>query len=108
MRKLDALGHLLLDDEGSSYYERAHDRAKSATMVEVVDLIVKMIEEGRDGPAEYLMRDERVKGLLFHPPAGRTERDRLRKLFREKFRPWTVRLKRSLSGVGTQWYEEDG
>jgi hypothetical protein len=108
MRKLDALGHLLLDDDGSSYYERAHDRAKIETMVEVVDLIVRMIEDGRDGPAEYLMRDERVKTLLFHPPAGRSERDRLRKLFRQKFRPWSVRVSRMLDGLPTQWYEEDG
>lgn len=108
MRKLDALGHLLLDEDGSSHYERAHDRAKIETMVEIVDLIVKMIEEGRDGPSEYLLRDERVKTLLFHPPAGRTERDRLRKLFREKFRPWSVRFRRSFSGLATQWYEEDG
>lgn len=108
MRKLDALGHLLLDDDGSSYYERAHDRAKIETMVQVVDLVARMIEDGRDGPAEYLMRDERVKTLLFHPPAGRSERDRLRKLFREKFRPWSVRLRRSLDGLPTQWYEEDG
>jgi hypothetical protein len=49
-----------------------------------------------------------VKTLLFHPPAGRTERDRLRKLFRERFRPWSVRLSRSFHGIATQWYEEDG
>jgi hypothetical protein len=108
MRRLDAIGHLLLDDDGVTHYEMAHDRAKLETTSEVVEVIARMIEDGHEGPAEFLLRDDRVKSLLFHTPATKSDRDRLRKLFRAKFRPWSVRVRHSLAGLPTQWYEEDG
>jgi hypothetical protein len=106
MRKLDAIAHLLLDDDGVTHYEMAHDRAKLQTTRDVVEVVARMIEDGHEGPAEYLLRDDKMKLLLFHSPATKSDRDRLRKAFREKFRPWSVRVRRSLDGTPTQWYEE--
>src|SRR5262249_49730866 len=51
-KRLDALAHLLLDDDGINWYERGLDRAKHETASEVIEVIERMIEAGRDGPAE--------------------------------------------------------
>jgi hypothetical protein len=106
-KRLDALAHLLLDDDGITWYERGLDRAKRETAAEVQEVILRMIEAGRDGPAEYLMRDERMKALLFHPPVAREDRDKLRRLFRERFRTFGTRVARTFRGDQTHWYDED-
>ncbi len=105
-RRAQALSHLLLGQAGAERADRALREAERATVEEVVRVLEAMIAAGRSGPVEYLLRDARVKALLFRAPQA--YRARLARQFQARFRPLGARLERQVRGDTPRWYEEVG
>lgn len=102
-RRLQALSHLLLDTEGAARSDRALEEARRRAVGRLVGLIEAQIEAGRAGPAEYLLREDRIKAILLQAPQA--HRLRLCQAFRDRFRPWHRRLVDAFVGGPRQWYE---
>lgn len=101
--RVQALSHLLLDAEGVRRADRAVQETKRRTTATIVSVIEAMIEAGRSGPVEYLLRDDAVKEILFKAPQA--YRLRVVRKFRRRFRPFGTRVSLSLSGHSSRWYE---
>lgn len=102
-RRLQALSHLLLDAEGAARSDRELEEARRRAVGRLVSVIEAQIEAGRAGPAEYLLREDRIKAILLQAPQA--HRLRLCQAFRDEFRPWHRRLVDAFAGGPRQWYE---
>lgn len=102
-KKLQALSHLLLDADAAARSDRALEEARRRSVARLVRLIEAMIEADRRGPAEYLLRDDRVKAILFEAPQA--YRLRLCQAFRARYGTWYGGLLAAFGGDPPEWYE---
>lgn len=102
-KKLQALSHLLLDAEAAARSDRALEEARRRSVARLARLIEAMIDADRRGPAEYLLRDDRVKTILFEAPQA--YRLRLCQAFRARYGPWHGGFFAALGGDPPEWYE---
>ncbi len=102
-KKLQALSHLLLDADAAARSDRALEEARRRSVARLTRLIEAMIDADRRGPAEYLLRDERVKTILFEAPQA--YRLRLAQVFRARYGAWHGGLLTAFGGEPPHWYE---
>lgn len=102
-KRLQALSHLLLDAEAAALSDRALEEGKRRGVARLVALIEAMIQAGRQGPVEYLLRDDRVKAVLFQAPQA--YRLRLCQSYRERFGRWRGGPFAAFGGEPPRWYE---
>lgn len=102
-KKLQALSHLLLDADAAAQSDRAVEEARRRSVARLARMIEAMIDADRRGPAEYLLRDERVKAMLFEAPQA--YRLRLCQAFRARYGSWHAGLLAAFGAHPPQWYE---
>ncbi|MCO5170017.1 MAG: hypothetical protein M9894_27090 [Planctomycetes bacterium] len=101
-KRLQALSHLLLDADAAAQSDRAVAEGARRGVARLVALLEAMIDAGRQGPVEYLLRDDQVKAVLFQAPHA--YRLRLCQAYRQRFGRWRG-LPMAFGGEPPRWYE---